>query len=50
MLLSIHKWLGFLLDFIKICSKALIVDTPFIPFKGATQAYLLKISITHKKV
>ena len=47
--LSTHILYGFLLDSFKMFWKALVTVIPFLSFKGITQAYLLKISITHNK-
>ena len=45
--MSTHILFGFLLESFNIFGKALTILTPFLSFKGTTQAYLLKISITH---
>ena len=47
--LYIHVLFGFLFESFKIPGNALTIATPFLSFKGITQAYLLKRSITHNK-
>ena len=47
--LSLHVLFRLLLDSSKFFGKALVVAIPFLPFKGTTYAYLLKILITHNK-
>ena len=47
--LSTHILFGLRPDLPKIYWNTLTILTPFLSFKGTTQAYLVKISITHKK-
>ena len=47
--LSTYILFGLRRDLPKIFWNALTILTPFLSFKGTTQAYLLKISITHNK-
>ena len=46
---STHILLGLRIDSPKIFWKALVIAVPFLPFKGTTYAYLLKISMTPNK-
>ena len=49
LLLSIHILLGLQLDSSRTSWEALVIVIPFLFFKGATHAYLLKALITHNK-
>ena len=47
--LSMHILFGLRVDLPKMFWKALVIITPFLSFKGKTQAYLLKTFVTHNK-